>query len=84
VDGVLAALEWDALDGVQMTDAMEVARRHFPPLDPDRPALVAQIHSRLVASDVKLVLLAAYPPEHEVHVVRIGGQEAACETFPLA
>ena len=77
VEPVLSALRIDAL-GLQIADALDLAHQHSPLLDPDRPALVAQLYSRQVASDVKLTLLNVYPPEHLVTVIRnagIAGQE---------
>ncbi len=73
VEPTLAALGWDALDGLQLADATELASRHHPSIDPDRPALIAQVYSRLVASDVKLVLLNQYPPEHPLTLVTGAG-----------
>ncbi len=66
---VLATLNWDALDGLQVADAMILAARHHPDIDPDRRALVAQLHSQLLASDVKLTLLNQYPADHAVTLV---------------
>lgn len=84
LEPVLAALGWDALDGLQLADATALAQRHHPSIDPDQPALVAQIYSRLVASDVKLALLNQYPPEHPVTlVVGAGTRQAQLATFPL-
>jgi tetrapyrrole methylase family protein / MazG family protein len=80
----LSALGWDALDGLQIADATALAQRHHPDLDPDRPALVAQVYNRLVASDVKIVLMGAYPPEHPVTLVSgagTSGQRIAVTTL---
>ena len=75
----------DALDGLQVADGADVGRRHFPPLSPDRPALLGQVYSRLVASDLKLTLLAQYPPQHIVLVLDAAGTpEARAESVPLA
>jgi tetrapyrrole methylase family protein/MazG family protein len=78
-------LSLDPLDGLQICDALEIAALHHPPLNPDKPALIAQIYSRAVASDVKLTLMNQYPPEHPVCVVR-GVSEAATpgDRIPLA
>jgi len=85
VGPTLDALGWDALDGLQLADATELAGRHYPSFDPDRPALVAQVHSRLVASDLKLTLLAGYPPDHPVTLVSgAGGPAPRVTTMPLA
>lgn len=67
----------DPLDGLQICDALEIAALHHPPLNPDKPALIAQIYARAVASDVKLTLMNQYPPEHPVFVVRGGASLAA-------
>ncbi len=83
--GRLAAND-DPMARLQLSDALDLAQLHHPPLDPDRPALVAQIFSRAIASDVKLTLLNQYPPAHEVIVVRAAGSSslAACDAMPLA
>jgi tetrapyrrole methylase family protein/MazG family protein len=71
---------------LQLSDALDLAQLHHPPLDPDRPALAAQIFSRTIASDVKLTLLNQYPPAHEVIIVRAAGSRspANCSAVPLA
>ena len=61
------------MDGLQIVDALEVAAAHHPPIDPDRPALLAQLYNRSVAGDVKLTLLNQYPPAHEVTLVQAAG-----------
>jgi tetrapyrrole methylase family protein/MazG family protein len=43
------------------------------PLQPTRPALIGQLFSRAVASDVKLTLLERYPADHTVRLVRAAG-----------
>lgn len=80
----LAALGWDALDGLQLADATALAARHHPDLDPDRPALVAQVFSRLVATDLKLTLLNQYPAEHPLTLVAGAGTDCLrLATLPL-
>jgi len=73
VEPVLEALGLDGLDGLQIVDAIAVAAQHHPPIDPARPALLAQLYSRMLASDVKLTLLNQYPPEHPVALVQAAG-----------
>lgn len=73
IEPALTALQLDALDGLQIVDALDVAAAHHPPLDPDKPALLAQLYNRAVAGDVKLTLLNQYPPEHEVAFVQAAG-----------
>ena len=69
----LTALGVDALDGLQICDAVEIAARHHPPLNPDLPALVGQLYSRALAADVKLTLMNQYPDDHEVMLVCAAG-----------
>jgi len=77
VDAVCAALELDPLArGLQIADATDLARQHFPHLDPDQPVLIAQVYSRAVASDCKLTLLVLYPPEHPITRVDAAGTAA--------
>jgi tetrapyrrole methylase family protein/MazG family protein len=62
----------DPLDGLQLCDALDLARLHHPPLNPDKPALIAQVYARHVASDLKLTLLNQYAPQHPTAIVRAG------------
>jgi tetrapyrrole methylase family protein/MazG family protein len=73
VEPALTALRIDALSGLQVYDAVEVAALHHPPLNPDLPALLAQLYSRALAADVKLTLMNQYPDDHEVALVRAAG-----------
>jgi tetrapyrrole methylase family protein/MazG family protein len=80
----LPFLEIDPLDGLQIVDATVLAQHLFPSLDPDLPALIGQLYSRLVASEVKLTMLNLYPADHEVTILRgLGTTQAATETLPL-
>ena len=84
IDSALVVLGVDALDGLQLVDAYELAQRLHPPLDPDTGALVGQLHSQELASEVKLTLLNLYPPEHEVTLVRgAGTPREEIEQLPL-
>jgi tetrapyrrole methylase family protein/MazG family protein len=73
VEPTLTALGIDALEGLQIFDAIELSGHHHPPLNPDFPALVGQLYSRLLASEVKLALMNQYPDEHGVVLVRAAG-----------
>ncbi len=73
IEPTLAALKLDALDGLQLQDAVDAARMHHPQLDPDVPALLAQVYSRAVASDVKLTLANQYPDDHPVVLIHGAG-----------
>mgnify|MGYP000443601037 CR=1 FL=1 len=84
IEPTLAALGIDALDGLQLVDATELASAHHPPINPDYPALIAQLYGRRLASEVKLTLMNQYPDEHPVTLVHAAGTpEQNVEVVPL-
>jgi len=84
IEAALASLDIDPLDGLQIVDATMLANRLHPNLDPDLPALVGQLYSRRVASEVKLTLLNLYSAEQPVTLLRaVGTPQATTETLPL-
>jgi len=87
VEPVLSLLGIDGLPGLQLADATDLAAAHHPPLDPDRPALIGQLYSQRLASDVKLTLMNAYPDDHPVTLVRAagtaGGTMTTCPLYEL-
>lgn len=84
VEPTLTAVGADALDGLQLFDAVELLDFHYPPLNPDVPLLLGQVYSRLVAGDLKLVLTAVYPEEHLVHLIHVAGMAGqTIEQVPL-
>ncbi|MBN1487173.1 MAG: nucleoside triphosphate pyrophosphohydrolase [Anaerolineae bacterium] len=76
VEPLLTALELDALDGLQIFDALDIMQLEYPPLNPDFPALIAQVYNRNVASNLKLVLMNQYPDDHEVTLISGAGTQA--------
>ncbi len=84
IEPLLAALEVDALDGLQIFDALDIVKLIYPPIMPDLPALIAQVYSREVASDLKLALMNQYPDEHKVSLVDAAGTSAqTVRSLPL-
>ena len=84
VEPVLTALGIDALSGLQLLDATELAVMHHPPLNPNVPALVAQLYSQALAAGLKLTLMNQYPPEHPVVLVHYAGTpDEQTVTLPL-
>ena len=75
IEPVLTCLGLDALDGLQIVDATELAALHHPCLNPDLPAIIGQLYNRQLASDVKLTLMNLYPDEHPVTLVCGAGTE---------
>ncbi len=78
VGPTLTALGMDALSGLQICDAIELAARYHPPLNPDLPALVGQLYSRTVAADLKITLMNQYPDDHRVVLVHAAGTPEQC------
>ncbi len=84
IEPILSLLEIDALDGLQLYDAAAIAMGHHPPINPDYPALLAQVFSREMASNLKLTLMNQYPDEFEVALVHAAGTpKALIERIPL-
>lgn len=79
-----AALGIDPLPHTALVDALEIAHAHHPPFPPDAPALIAQIYSPRVASNVKLTLMTLYPDQHPVRLVHGAGTSSQMvEDLPL-
>jgi tetrapyrrole methylase family protein/MazG family protein len=84
LEPALTALGVDALPGLHLADALDLAGRHHPGFHPDAPALVAQLYSPLLASDVKLTLMNQYPDDHEVILIHaVGTGDEKVERLPL-
>lgn len=84
LEPVFSLLEVDPLDGLQISDAVTLASRLHPGLNPDTPALIGQLYSRTVASDLKLTLMNLYPDDHPVTLIQgAGTPEAQTRTIPL-
>jgi tetrapyrrole methylase family protein/MazG family protein len=84
VEPCLRMAGFDSVDGLVVADALDLAGRYHPPFPPDLPVLVGQLHSRKVASKVKLCLMNQYHAEHPVLLIhRPGTPEAAVESVLL-
>lgn len=73
LEPTFSALGLDPYPRLTLFDAMELSIAHIPAFPPDTPALVAQLYSRLIASEVKMTLNTAYPDEHPVRLVHAAG-----------
>lgn len=67
------ALHVDPFPQIALVDGLDLVNLHVPPFPPSQPALIAQIYSREVASNVKLTLNAVYPDHHPVRLVHAAG-----------
>jgi len=78
------ALGVDPFPDLVCADAMRIASAETPQFPPSSPALIAQIYSRMVASDVKLTLMNIYPDDHPVRLIHGAGTEGELiEDLPL-
>ncbi len=73
LEPAFSALQLDPYPKLTLFDALELGGTHVPAFAPDIPVLVAQVYSRLVASEVKLTLNTVYPDEHPVYLVHGAG-----------
>jgi tetrapyrrole methylase family protein / MazG family protein len=84
LEPVFSALEIDPFTTLVLMDALDLTEKHIPDFPPSKSALLAQIYSREVASDVKLTLMATYPDEHPVKLVHAAGTvDQVVEEIPL-
>jgi len=84
IEPTLSLLEVDPLPQLTLVDALELGMAHMPSFPPSSPALVAQIYSREIASNVKLTLSSLYPDQHPVKLVHSAGmKEAIVESLHL-
>jgi tetrapyrrole methylase family protein/MazG family protein len=75
IEPVLSALGLDPFPHLALVDALELGAAHVPPFPPDAPALIAQIYSPMIASEVKLTLMEVYPDQHPVQLVHGAGTD---------
>lgn len=84
LEPVCSALGRDPFPHTALVDALGLAQGHVPIFPTSAPAIIAQIHSRLVASDVKLALNALYPDDHPVTLIHAAGTpQQAVENLAL-
>src|SRR5512136_479875 len=84
LEPVFATLGLDPYPHMTVVDAMELSQAHTPTFQPDRPVLIAQIYSRMVAAEVKVTLNTLYPDEHPVTLVHAAGTvDELVEQLPL-
>jgi len=75
LEPTFSALGIDPFPRLTLYDALTLGQAHVPLFPPDAPALIAQLYSRLIAAEVKVVLNATYPDEHRVFLVHAAGTD---------
>ena len=75
IEPLLTAVGVDAFPHMALLDAFELSKKHMPPFPPSSPAIIAQIHSRMVASEVKLSLMGVYSDDFPVKLIHAAGTD---------
>jgi len=84
LEPVLTALGIDPFPQITLIDALDLANANHPAFPPGIPALIAQLYSRQVASEVKMTLMEVFPDDHPVILVHGAGTEnQIVEDLPL-
>jgi len=84
VEPILALVGIDGMEGLQILDGINLAMMHHPPINPDYPALLGQVYSRQLASDLKLTLMNQYPDDFQVKLIHAAGTpDAIVENLAL-
>jgi tetrapyrrole methylase family protein/MazG family protein len=85
LEPTLAALGVDVLPSLWLGCALDVAAAGSPPFSSAQPALLLQLHSRAVASELKLTLFCGYAEDTSVALVHAAGDAGgtAVEWLPL-
>jgi tetrapyrrole methylase family protein/MazG family protein len=73
LEPTLKALFVDVIPQLTIVDALEVMVDHFPKFPPSVPVLIAQVHSKEIASELKITLGGQYPDEQSVILVHAAG-----------
>jgi tetrapyrrole methylase family protein / MazG family protein len=73
LEPTFSALNLDPYPRLTLFDALTLGELHVPTFAPDAPVLIAQIYSRVVASEVKSTLTTIYPDEHPVRLIHGAG-----------
>ena len=84
LEPTFAALRGDPLPQINILDAQDMHSAHYPSFPPDQPALIVQISSREIASDVKLLLGVVFPDDHLIKLIHDAGtRDELIEELPL-
>lgn len=84
IEPVMRMLGMDPFPQMSLVDGLELALKHHTPFPPSVPALIAQIYSSEVASEIKLSLMSVYPDDHLVKLIHgAGSADSIVETMEL-
>ncbi len=75
LEPVFTHLKIDPFDGLVLLDALQIKDFLLPPVNFGKSLLIAQIYSKDIASEVKLMLTTVYPDEYPVIMVHGAGTD---------
>ncbi len=68
IDAILSSLKLDPVKGLSIVDGLNMGR-----INPRGINIIIQVYDRLIASKVKTALMAEFPDDHEVIIVKSAG-----------
>ncbi|HKZ43939.1 MAG TPA: nucleoside triphosphate pyrophosphohydrolase [Anaerolineales bacterium] len=84
LEPTFSALGLDPFPQITLMDAMELSQLILPSFPVDKPVLIAQIYSKMIAAEVKTTLNSFYPDDHKVFLIHAAGTEKeVIENIPL-
>ncbi len=84
LEPIFSALRIDPFTGMTLMDSFDVGNANFPQFPPNKPVLISQIYSRMIASEVKQTLLEIFDDFHPVKLIHAAGtKQESIEEIPL-
>lgn len=84
LEPIFSALRIDPFTGITLMDAFDVGNANFPQFPPNKPVLISQIYSRMIASEVKQTLLEIFDDLHPIKLIHAAGtKQEYIENIPL-
>jgi len=83
IEPMLTKLDIDMMDGLQIFDALAIARVYHPPINPEISAMIAHVSHHEVASQLKQTLLNQYPADFVVKLIHMSNGEVVVEALLL-
>ena len=84
LEPIFSALQIDPFSGITLMDAFDIGNANFPQFPPNRPILISQLYSRMIAAEVKQTLLEVFDDQHPVKLIHAAGtKQQLIEEIPL-
>lgn len=84
IEPTLKALSMDLQTQITLIDALSLSKQNTPSFIPSQPALITQVTSSKIASQLMSVLFTVYPEHHKVALAHaVGTENEVVEHLPL-